>query len=82
MVTLDELNALIGDVLQIADRLEDMGESDVLLGGVPEFDSMAVVSVLTVIEENYGVMIDDDEVSAENFETFGSLLEFINSKVG
>lgn len=82
MVTLDELNALIGDVLQIADRLEDMGASDVLLGGVPEFDSMAVVSVLTVIEENYGVMIDDDEVSAENFETFGSLLEFINSKVG
>ena len=82
MVTLDDLKTLIGDVLQIADRLQGVGESDVLLGGVPEVDSMAVVSVLTVIEENYGVMIDDDEVSAENFETFGSLLEFINSKVG
>jgi len=81
MVTLDDLKTLIGDVLQIADRLQGVGESDVLLGGVPEFDSMAVVSVLTVIEENYGVMIDDDEVSAENFETFGSLLQFINSKV-
>ena len=82
MVTLDDLKTLVGDVLQIADRLQGMGENDVLLGGVPEFDSMAVVSVLTVIEENYGVMIDDDEVSAENFETFGSLLQFINSKVG
>ncbi len=82
MITLDELKSLVGEVLQIGDRLADMGENDVLLGGVPEFDSMAVVSVLTVIEENYGVMIDDDEVSAENFETFGSLLQFINSKVG
>lgn len=81
MITLDELKALVGEVLQIADRLEEMGENDVLLGGVPEFDSMAVVSVLTVIEENYGVVIDDDEVSAENFETLGSLQQFINSKL-
>ena len=42
---------------------------------------MAVVSLLTVIEENYGIMIDDDEVSADNFETIGSLLQFVNSKV-
>jgi acyl carrier protein len=81
MITLDELKSLVGEVLQIADRLDEMGENDVLLGGVPEFDSMAVVSVLTVIEENYGVVIDDDEVSAENFETLGSLQQFINSKL-
>ena len=82
MVTLDELKALVGEVLQIPDRLSGMAENDVLLGGVPEFDSMAVVSVLTVIEENYGIMIDDDEVSAEHFETLGTLLQFINCKVG
>jgi acyl carrier protein len=82
MVSLEDLKALIGEVLQIPDRLENMGEDAVLLGGIPEFDSMAVVSVLTVIEENYGVMIDDDEVSAENFETLGSLLQFVRSKVG
>lgn len=82
MVSLDELKALIGEVLQISDRVENLGEHDILLGGIPEFDSMAVVSLLTVIEENYGVMIDDDEVSADNFETIGSLLQFVNSKVG
>jgi acyl carrier protein len=81
MVTLDDLKALIGEVLQIPDRLQNMREDAALLGGIPEFDSMGVVSVLTVIEENYGVMIDDDEVSAENFETLGSLLQFVNSKV-
>ena len=50
MVSLDELKALIGEVLQISDRVENLGENDVLLGGIPEFDSMAVVSLLTVIE--------------------------------
>lgn len=81
MVSLEELKALIGEVLQISDRMDKLGENDILLGGIPEFDSMAVVSLLTVIEENYGIMIDDDEVSADNFETIGSLLEFVNSKV-
>lgn len=81
MVSLEELKALIGEVLQIPDRMEKLGENDILLGGIPEFDSMAVVSLLTVIEDNYGVMIDDDEVSADNFETIGSLLQFVNAKV-
>ena len=81
MVSLEELKTLIGDVLQVTDRLENMREDAVLLGGIPEFDSMAVVSILTVIEDNYGVMIDDDEVSAENFETLGSFLQFVNAKV-
>ena len=82
MVSLNDLKALIGDLLQIAELLECWGEDAALLGAIPEFDSMAVVSVLTVIEENYGIMIDDDEVSAENFETLGSLLNFVNAKVG
>ena len=81
MVSLEELKALIGEILQITDRLQTMGEDAVLLGGIPEFDSMAVVSVLTFIEDNYGVVIDDDEVSAENFETLGSFLQFVNSKI-
>ena len=81
MVSLEDLKALVGEVLQVRDRLKNMGEGAVLLGGIPEFDSMAVVSVLTAIEDNYGVTIDDDEVSAENFETLGSLLQFVNSKI-
>jgi acyl carrier protein len=81
MVSLEEIKAIIGDVLQIADRMDDLGADDPLMGGVPEFDSMAVVAILTTIEENYGVMIDDDEVSAEHFESITSLLDFVNLKV-
>ena len=81
MVSLDEIKAIIGEVLQIGDRIEALDAGDPLLGGIPEFDSMAVVAILTTIEDNYGVIIDDDEVSAENFESITSLLDFVNSKV-
>ena len=81
MISLGELKGLVATILQIGDRLDNQGADDALLGGVPEFDSMAVVSILTVIEENYGLMIEDDDVSAEAFETLGSLLEFVNARI-
>ena len=51
-----------------------------LLGDLPEFDSMAVVSVLTAVEEQFGVVIDDDEVDASIFENVGTLVGFVKSK--
>ncbi len=73
---------ILGQVLGIGDRVDAFNAQTLLLGDVPEFDSMAVVSVLTVIEEEFGFMIDDDEVSADTFETVGSLVDFVAYKVG
>ena len=53
-----------------------------LMGNVPELDSMAVVTVITALEEQYGFVVDDDEISADTFETLGSLTQFVESKVG
>lgn len=52
-----------------------------LLGAIPEFDSMAVVSIITALEERFGFAIDDDEIDAAVFETFGSLVAFVEAKV-
>lgn len=80
MVTLDDLKQIIGEVLQIGSRIDSFDRDTPLLGSVPEFDSMAVVSILTAIEENLGVFIEDDEVSAEIFETVGGLYDFVSAK--
>lgn len=82
MVSLNDIKGIIGSVLQLGSRVEQFDRSTQLLGSVPEFDSMAVVSVITAIEENYGVIVDDDEVSADIFETVGDLLDFVTEKVG
>lgn len=51
-----------------------------LLGTIPELDSMAVVGILAAIEDATGTMIADDEVSADVFATFGSLVAFVDSQ--
>lgn len=42
---------------------------------------MAVVHVLTAIEEQFGIIVADDDVSADTFLTFGSLADFVESKL-
>lgn len=81
MATLEEIKEIVGNVLCLGDRMQGMDASSPLLGHIPEFDSMAVVSVLTSIEDQYGIFVEDDEISAETFETLGSLHQFVREKV-
>ena len=52
-----------------------------LLGSVAELDSMAVVSILTALEERFGIVVDDDEVDGRTFASVGSLTSFVQSKL-
>jgi len=52
-----------------------------LLGAVPELDSMAVVAILTMIEERFGLIVEDDEVDGSVFASVGSLSHFVESKL-
>jgi len=52
-----------------------------LLGEIPSLDSVAVLAVLTAIELDFGVQIADDEVSADIFDSFGSLQRFVEAKL-
>ncbi len=77
---IDRIRKILGDALQLGPRAATLTESSRLLGDIPEFDSMAVVSVVTMIEEEFGITMDDDELSAEVFETVGSLARFVAAK--
>lgn len=81
MVSLEDLREIVGEVLQLGDRTSRLTRDSALLGSLPEFDSMAVVSVLTALEERLGIVVEDDEITAETFETLGSLHDFISSKL-
>lgn len=81
MAVLDDVKNIICSTLQIEDRANSITKDTQLLGNIPEFDSMAVVTIMTSIEEYYGVAIDDDEVDAETFETIGSLVSFVEDKI-
>lgn len=71
------LRALLADSLGIsAERVSGFEADTPLFGALPEFDSMAVATFLTGFEERFDLLIEDEDVAAEDFETFGSLLAF------
>lgn len=76
-----QLRAILRDTLQLGERAARLEEGSALLGALPELDSMAVVTVITALEDQFGFVVDDDEISAETFATFGSLVEFVQNKV-
>ncbi len=78
---LDEVVAILMDSLGIGANSVKFTEETPLLGSIPEFDSMAVVTVITALEETYGFFVEDDEINAETFETIGSLCKFVQDKI-
>jgi len=81
MDTLNRVKAILRDTLNLGSRAEKLTADSPLLGGIPEFDSMAVVTVVTMIEDELGITIDDDELSADVFATVGSLVAFVARKL-
>jgi acyl carrier protein len=76
------LRALLADVLGLGEeRAAALTDASGLFGELPEFDSMAVATVLTEMEDRLGIIIDDDEIDGEIFETYGNLLAFSRCKV-
>jgi acyl carrier protein len=78
---LDEVKSVVGNALQIGARIQAMGREAPLLGAIPELDSMAVVSLITALEEHFGITVADDEIGADAFESIGSLTQFVERKL-
>jgi len=76
------IRELLVDVLGVdSDQAAEMDADTPLFGAIPELDSMAVAGLLTEMEDRLEIMIDDEDVDGELFETFGSLVEFADSKL-
>ena len=75
----DELCAVLRQTLQLPDDVA-LSVDTGLLGAIAEFDSMSVVTVLTELEEQFGFEVDDDEISADTFESVGTLLTYLQAK--
>jgi acyl carrier protein len=81
MQNLDEVKDILSDVLSLGERKNLIKIDSSLLGSIPELDSMAVVNVITALEEHFGITVNDDEISAKTFETLGSLVNFVEQKL-
>ena len=79
--TLDQVKNLLAETLGIEDRIASMDASTPLLGQMPELDSMAVVEIVVGIEDRFHFQVDITGVTAEAFETLGSLAAFVDANL-
>jgi len=75
-----EVVSMLDDVLHLQGRAAKFDEDTVLLGGIPELDSMAVIAVISAIEDRFGCSVEDDEIDGAVFATLGSLIAFVQLK--
>jgi acyl carrier protein len=80
--TLADVRSVLIETLGVEDRAASIDAATPLLGSLPELDSMAVLEVVAALESRFGITVDDEEVTAEAFETLGSLAALVDSKLG
>lgn len=81
MSSIDDVKTILADSLQLGERARAFTSSTRLLGNLPELDSMAVVTVIAAMEQHFGFTVNDDEISAETFESVASLCAFVDRKL-
>jgi acyl carrier protein len=79
---LEAVKDILASVLSLGERRKMLTADTALLGSLPELDSMAVMNLIAALEEHFGIVVNDDEISAEVFLTVGSLASFVDQKTG
>lgn len=81
MDTQNQVLRILDEVLSLDGRAMRFDAATPLLGAIPELDSMAVVTLITTLEERFGILVDDDEISGDTFASVGSLAAFVDAKL-
>lgn len=81
MQNIDDVRTILSETLGLAGRAKTLTAESALIGSIPEFDSMAVVNLITALEDYFGISIEDDEISGKTFESLGTLTQFVNEKL-
>jgi acyl carrier protein len=80
-VSSEAVKAVVVETFALDDRAAPLDAASPLLGSLPELDSMGVLELVHALEQRFGIEFEGDDVSAEVFETLGSLTALIDGKL-
>jgi len=72
------IERFILDELLVGSRASIGPDESLITSGV--IDSLALLRLIGFIEEQFGVVVEDDEVVPENFESINVMTELVASK--
>lgn len=79
---LDRVAEAITEVIGTDHSAGTLSADTLLFGSLPELDSLALVELITVLEDRFGFEMDEDDINAEVFESVGSLAEYVRAQIG
>ena len=81
MDVIQDVLRVLDEVLSLNGRSVTFARDTLLLGAIPELDSMAVVTLITTLEDQFGLVVDDDDIDGSTFATVGSLVDYVSAKL-
>jgi acyl carrier protein len=80
-IDLADVTDVVVKTLAIEDRAGALN-AETPLASIPELDSLAVLELVVELERRFGIAFDDEDVTADVFDTIGSLAAFVASQTG
>lgn len=73
----DQVLHVLDSALSLQGRTAGFTRDTPLLGALPELDSMAVLALLTGLENHFGITFSDEDLRGAVFATVGSLSDLV-----
>ena len=75
---IEELKVKLIEILNLVDvKPEDFDENSQLVGGELGIDSIDVLEMVVMVEKDYGIIINNQEVGEKIFSSLAKLAEYI-----
>ena len=75
-----QIKCLIVPALELDVDPAEIPDDETLFGGGMDLDSMASLEILAAIEEEFGITVEDAELTAELFDSVEALAEYVATK--
>ncbi len=77
---IEELKEKLIDILSLQDmKPQDLDENAQLVGGDLGIDSIDVLEMVVMVEKDYGIVINNQEVGQKVFASLSNLAEYIET---
>lgn len=77
----EEIKTILISNLGLSESQFAKGAQTPLLGSIPSLDSLGIVNVLTAIEEQFGIVVSDEDINGAIFSNLGTLTAYVHSKL-
>ena len=80
-IDVEAVKAVVVSSLGVEERAASIDADTQLLGSLPELDSMAVLVLVHDLEDAFGIVVEDEDLSADIFDTLSALAAFVDRKL-